>query len=126
MLRRERPARMLVILLCADFVALGALDVLYPQLAIGTLGLGEGWAGYLNAAFGAGAAVAVLVTAGLVGRRRLVPSMLAGLATYLAAFLLLAAFPAPGTALVLLALGRRWPCRPRRGRPNASPARHAR
>ena len=103
-LRRERPARMLVILLCADFVALGALDVLYPQLAIGTLGLGEGWAGYLNAAFGAGAALAVLVTAGLVGRRRLVPSMLAGLATYLAAFLLLAAFPAPGTALVLLAL----------------------
>jgi MFS family permease len=103
-LRRERPARMLVILLCADFVALGALDVLYPQLAIGTLGLGEGWAGYLNAAFGAGAAVAVLVTAGLVGRRRLVPSMLAGLATYLAAFLLLAAFPAPGTALALLAL----------------------
>ena len=103
-LRRERPARMLVILLCADFVALGALDVLYPQLAIGTLGLGEGWAGYLNAAFGAGAAVAVLVTAGLVGRRRLVPSMLAGLATYLVAFLLLAAFPAPGTALVLLAL----------------------
>ena len=102
-LRRERPARLLVILLCADFVALGALDVLYPQLAIGTLGLGEGWAGYLNAAFGAGAAVAVVVTAGLVGRRRLVPSMLWGLAAYLAAFLLLAAYPAPGSALVLLA-----------------------
>jgi MFS family permease len=103
-LRSERPARLLVLLLCADFVALGALDVLYPQLAIGTLGLGEGWAGYLNAAFGAGAAAAVVVTAGLVGRRRLVPSMLWGLALYLVAFLLLAAFTTPVSALVLLAL----------------------
>ena len=59
-------ARLLVILLCADFVALGALDVLYPQLAIGTLHLSESWAGYLNAAFGAGATAAVVVTAGLV------------------------------------------------------------
>ena len=102
-LRRERAARLLVVLLCADFVALGALDVLYPQLAIDTLELGEGWAGYLNAAFGAGAAVALVVTAGLVGRRRLVPSMLWGLATYLAAFVLLAAYPAPVSALVFLA-----------------------
>jgi MFS family permease len=102
-LRRERAARLLVILLCADFIALGALDVLYPQLAIDTLELGEGWAGYLNAAFGAGAAVALVVTAGLVGQRRLVPSMLWGLATYLAAFVLLAAYPAPVSALVLLA-----------------------
>ena len=45
-LRDERAARLLVILLCADFVALGALDVLYPQLAIGTLHLSESWAGY--------------------------------------------------------------------------------
>jgi MFS family permease len=103
-LRDERPARLLVIMLCADFVALGALDVLYPQLAIGTLGLGEGWAGYLNAAFGAGATAAVVVSASLVGRNRLVPSMLAGVALYTAAFVLLAAFPTPGTALLLIAL----------------------
>jgi MFS family permease len=103
-LRHERPARLLVIVLCADFVALGALDVLYPQLAIGTLELGESWAGYLNAAFGAGATAAVVVTAGLVGRRRLVPPMLAGMALYLAALVLLAALPTPGTALLLLAL----------------------
>ena len=103
-LRAERPARLLVILLCTDFVALGALDVLYPQLAIGTLGLGDGWAGYLNAAFGAGATAAVVVTAALVGRRRLVPPMLAGMALYLVAFVLLAAFPTPASALLLLAL----------------------
>ena len=46
----------------------------------------------------------MVVTAGLVGRRRLVPSMLGGMALYLAAFVVLAAFPAQGTALLLLAL----------------------
>ena len=102
-LRTERPARLLVILLSADFVALGALDVLYPELAMGTLERSESWAGYLNAAFGAGATVAVVVTAGLVGRQRLVPSMLGGMSLYLAAFVLLAAYPTAGTALVLLA-----------------------
>ncbi len=102
-LRDERPARLLVILLCADFVALGALDVLYPELAIGTLGLPDSWAGYLNAAFGAGATLAIFVTAGLVGRARLVPSMLAGLVVYLISFVLLAAYPTPATAIALLA-----------------------
>jgi MFS family permease len=104
-LRDVRAARLLTIVLCADFVALGALDVLYPELAIGVLGLGESWAGYLNAAFGAGATLAVVVTAGLVGRPRLVPAMLAGLSIYLVAFVALAAYPTATTALLLLALG---------------------
>jgi MFS family permease len=103
-LRREQPVRLLVVILCADFVALGALDVLYPELAIGVLDHDEAWAGYLNAAFGAGATLAVVVTAGLVGKQRLVPSMMSGLVLYLAAFVLLAAFPTTGTALILLAL----------------------
>jgi MFS family permease len=103
-LRDERPARLLVILLCADFVALGALDVLYPGLAIGVLEQSDSWAGYLNAAFGAGATCAVLLTAGLVGRKRLMPTMLAGLGLYVASFCLLAAYPTVGSALLLLAL----------------------
>ncbi len=102
-LRRERYARVLVIALSADFVAMGALDVLYPELAIGVLERGESWAGYLNAAFGAGATIAVVVTAGLVGKSRLVPSLLAGLALYFVAFAVLAAVPTVATALVLLA-----------------------
>jgi MFS family permease len=103
-IRHERATRILVTLLCADFVALGALDVLYPQLAIGTLGLDDGWAGYLNAAFGAGATAAVVVTAGLVGRTRLVPPMLTGLSLYVAALILLALFLTPVASLLLLAL----------------------
>jgi MFS family permease len=103
-LRRERYARILVVVLCADFVALGALDVLYPELAIGVLEHGESWAGYLNAAFGAGAVLAVAFTASLVGKPRLVPSLLGGLALYVAAFALLALYTTTGSALVLLAL----------------------
>jgi MFS family permease len=103
-LRREHAVRLLVILLCADFVALGALDVLYPELAMGVLDRDEQWAGYLNAAFGLGATLAVALTAGLVGKRRLVPTMLGGLVVYLVAFLLLAAYPTVGSALVLLAV----------------------
>lgn len=102
-LREERYARVLVIALSADFVAMGALDVLYPELAIGVLERSESWAGYLNAAFGAGATLAVVVTAGLVGKPRLVPSLLGGLALYFVAFAVLAAAPTTGTALILLA-----------------------
>ena len=54
-------------------MAIGMLDVLYVVLAIGTLGMGDGGAGYLNAAFGAGGALGIAVTASLVGRARLMP-----------------------------------------------------
>jgi MFS family permease len=103
-LRTEHAVRLLLLVLCADFVALGALDVLYPTLAIGYLSLDDGWVGYLNAAFGAGAVLAVVVTARLVGRRRLVPSMVGGMLAYVLAFVLLAAWPTRTSAIALLAL----------------------
>jgi MFS family permease len=102
-IKSESAARVLVAVVCADFVILGALDVLYPPLAIDVLGRGPGWAGYLNAAFGAGATIAILFTTGLVGRRRLVPSMLFGVAVYTGAFVLLAAYQELVPAIVLLA-----------------------
>jgi MFS family permease len=101
-IRRERSARVLVTIVAADFVALGALEVLYPPIAIDLLGRESSWAGYLNAAFGAGAALAIVVTSGLVGRARLVPSMLFGLGLYAAAFLVLAAHQTLPLALAFL------------------------
>jgi MFS family permease len=103
-IRREHSTRMLVAIVGADFVALGALEVLYPPIAIDVLGQASSWAGYLNAAFGAGAALAILVTSGLVGRARLVPSMLLGLGLYAGAFLVLAAYQTLLVAVVLLML----------------------
>jgi MFS family permease len=103
-IRRERSTRVLVAMVAADFVALGALEVLYPPMAIDVLEQDSSWAGYLNAAFGAGAAVAIVVTSGLVGRARLMPSMLMGLALYAGAFLVLAVYQTVALAVVLLML----------------------
>ncbi len=100
--RREPSTRVLVALLAADFFALGALEVLYAPIAIDVLGQDSSWAGYLNAAFGAGAALAIVVTAGLVGRARLMPSVLLGLSLYAGAFLVLAAYQTLPLTVVLL------------------------
>jgi MFS family permease len=100
--RRERSARVLVALLAADFFALGALEVLYPPIAIEVLERDSSWAGYLNAAFGAGAALAIVVTAGFVGRARLIPTVLLGLGLYAGAFLVLAAYQTLPLTVVLL------------------------
>ena len=64
----------------AQFVAIGALDVLYVVLAISVLDLGGSGAGYLNAAFGAGGVAGIAVTVALVGRRRLLPPLVLGVA----------------------------------------------
>jgi MFS family permease len=101
--RSESTARVLIVIVCADLVVLGALDVLYPQLAIDTLGQSSSWAAYLNAAFGAGAVAAVFVTSGLVGKPRLLPSMLLGIALYAGAFLVFAAYQALPLAVAVLA-----------------------
>ena len=102
-LRENHEARLLVALLGAQFVGIGALDVLYVVLALGLLGLGESGAGYLNAAFGAGGVIGIAVTATLVGRARLAPPLLAGVAVWFAALAFLAAYARTISALVLLA-----------------------
>ena len=101
---REPAARTLVGLLGAEQVALGMLDVLYVVLAVGTLGMGNGGAGYLNAAFGAGGALAIAVTASLVGRARLMPAIVGALAVWGASFAVMAVWSTTAGALLLLAL----------------------
>jgi MFS family permease len=103
-LAREPSARVLVGLLGGQFVAIGALDVLYVVLAISVLDLGGSGAGYLNAAFGAGGVAGIAFTAALVGRRRLLPPLALGVLVWGAAFVLLAAWPTVGGAFVLLAV----------------------
>ena len=80
--RREPNARALVVLLFAQSAALGALDVLYVELAQGVLHRGGNWAGYLNAATGAGAILAVIVTAHTLGRPRLAVPLIASVACW--------------------------------------------
>jgi MFS family permease len=99
---RPRP-RLLVSLLTAQYVVVGSLDVLFVVIAIQVLGRGQVWVGYLNAAYGAGAVAAGLLTAHLLGRRlgrALVTSLLA-----LSAGLILTAFTsALGLVVTLIAV----------------------
>ena len=62
-------ARLLTGLLTAQYVVVGALDVLFVVLAVGVLHQGQAWVGYLNAAYGIGAVAAGVLTAHLLGWR---------------------------------------------------------
>src|SRR6266704_2124218 len=66
---RQPRLRLMLALLTADAVVLGALDLLVVILALTVLGRPPGWAGYLEFAFGVGAVLAATVSAVLVGRR---------------------------------------------------------
>lgn len=103
LLGRDRPSALLVGLLGAQFIAIGALDVLYVVLALGVLGLGESGAGYLNAAFGLGGVLGIAATAALVGRARLVPPLIAGLALWALMLFALGAWATTVGAFVFLA-----------------------
>jgi hypothetical protein len=61
--------RLMLALLAADAVVMGALDLLVVILAISVLGRSQAWAGYLTFAFGVGAVLAATGSAVLVGRR---------------------------------------------------------
>ena len=100
--RRDGTTRVLVALLAAQGVLIGSLDVMYVELSQGVLGRGGAWAGYLNAAFGAGGVLAILVTARLVGRPRLGPSLL--VAAGVASVALIGVVVEPGVVSLVLLL----------------------
>jgi MFS family permease len=66
---RSPPARLLVGMLAAEDVVLGALDLLFVVVAIDLLDAGQAWAGYLNTAYGVGGVILGSLAALLVGRR---------------------------------------------------------
>jgi MFS family permease len=61
--------RLMLALLTAETVVVGALDLLFVILAVTVLGRPQAWAGYLNSAYGAGAILAATLSVLLVGRR---------------------------------------------------------
>ncbi|MBI2763479.1 MAG: MFS transporter [Chloroflexi bacterium] len=73
-LRRERRVMVLVLVLSASTVVIGALDILFAAVAIDLLHAGEAWAGFLYSAFGLGGIVGTVATVALVGRRRMTPA----------------------------------------------------
>jgi hypothetical protein len=103
---RDGSARLLVMLLAAQGVLVGSLDVMFVELSQGVLGRDGSWAGYLNAAFGLGGVVAVLVTARLVGLPRLGPPLMLAVAVASVSMLVLGLTSAlAGIVLMLLLIG---------------------
>lgn len=102
LVRREPEARLLLGLLAAEAVAIGALDVVFVVLAVSLLDLGGSGAGYLNAAFGAGGVLGIAATASLVGRRYLTPALAAGALAWGVSFAIVGADPRVATAFALL------------------------
>jgi hypothetical protein len=101
-LAHEPDPRVLVIVLAAQFVVIGALDVLSVALAIDVLGMGEPGAGWLITAFGVGGLVGGMVTVMLVGRPRLAPGLMAGAFAWGGVFVLIGLFPSVAAAVLLL------------------------
>jgi MFS family permease len=103
-LLRSRPQLAgLLAVFAIQFVAMGALDVLEVVLAVRVLGLGAPGAGYLGAAFGAGAVLGGVGTLGLVGRHRLAETLLSASAVWGIGFVVLGAWPSVAGAFGLLA-----------------------
>jgi hypothetical protein len=103
-IRRNPAASLLVGVLAVQYILVGALDLLYVVLAVTVLGMGESGAGYLNAAFGAGAFIGASLTALLVARRRLAPALVGGILTAALALGILGLFPTVLTAFALIGL----------------------
>jgi MFS family permease len=76
---RQPRLRLMLALLTAEAVVVGALDLLFVILAISVLHRTQAWAGYLNSAYGLGAVLAAVVSATLVGRRLGLPILAAAL-----------------------------------------------
>ncbi len=97
------PARLLVGLLGAEFVVVGALDVLFVVMAVDVLHAGQPWVGYLNMAYGAGGVVLGSLAVLLVGRR-LGPVILTTALGLSIAIALTSVAPTPVVAGALLAV----------------------
>ena len=103
-LREHSHLRLLMGLLMGEFLLWGAVDILFVVLALDVLDLGEGWVGYLNAAFAAGGLLGGVAAVTLVGRRHLAPPIGLGALACGGAFVAIAVWPSAASAVVLITL----------------------
>jgi MFS family permease len=101
-LRRDPASRALVMIMTAEHLVIGALDVIVVVLAIAALRIGPAGAGYLNALFGVGAALGGAAGVALSGARSVARQLSAAGLAWAATFALLGAHPVLLAAVLLL------------------------
>ena len=102
---RQPRLRLMLALLTAEAVVVGALDLLFVILAISVLDRPQAWAGYLNSAYGVGAVLAAPVSATLVGRRLGLPILSAALLLSGALAVLASGLGLAATVALLIVVG---------------------
>lgn len=102
-LAADRESRLLILLVGAQGLEFGALDVLTVVLAIGVLGMGPSGPGYLQSALGVGGLAGAVVATSLVGRARLVPPLVWGFAGFGAGLALIGLAPSRTGAFLCIA-----------------------
>jgi MFS family permease len=102
---RQPRLRLMLALLTAEAVVVGALDLLFVILAISVLHRSQAWAGYLNSAYGVGAVLAAPVSATLVGRRLGLPILSAALLLSGALAVLASGLGLAATVALLIVVG---------------------
>lgn len=100
----EPRLRVVIGLFSAQTLVAGMLSVLVVVLAIEVLTLGTAGVGWLNGLIGIGATLGVLAVAGMAGQRRLSRYFALGLLLWGVPLALIAAWPHPAAAFLLLAL----------------------
>ena len=100
----QRELRVVIGLFSAQTLVAGLVQVLIVVLAIELLSLGTAGVGWLNGMIGIGATLGVLAVAGVAGRRSISRYFAVGLLLWGFPLLLIAAWPEPAAAFLLLAL----------------------
>jgi len=93
--------RVLLVITTFFWVLIGSLDFLSVVVALQVLHTGPGGPGFLNAAVGAGGLAAASLTAFLVGRHPLSPTLVVSLLASVGALALVAVHPSTALAVVL-------------------------
>jgi MFS family permease len=100
----QRELRVVIGLFSAQTLVAGLVQVLVVVLAIELLSLGTAGVGWLNGMIGIGATLGVLAVAGVAGRRSISTYFALGLLLWGFPLMLIAAWPEPAAAFLLLAL----------------------